>query len=134
MNRRSFFRAWVLVFAMVGLASMFAPSLKAQIGPPYDCKCDYITVYGSKNLKCDVKFCIESPLGTKPNCYGVGPGSAFKIKCDKQFVIVVTDCKGNQYKVTDDCKLCICVTPDCYVSFCLKQDANGCWGLYVDPC
>ena len=134
MNRRSFFRAWVLVFAMIGLASVFAPDATAQIGPPYDCTCDAIVVHGSKDLKCKVEFCVESPLGTKPNCYGVGPGSEFKIKCDKQFVMTVTDCKGITHKVTSDCKLCICVTRDCFVSFCLKQDDKGCWHLFVDPC
>lgn len=132
MNRRAFFfRAWVLVFAMIGLAAIFAPNVQAQ---PYPCTCDVINVIGDKNLKCDLKFCVESPIGNKPVCYGVGPGSNYQIKCDKEFIIYVTDCKGNTYKVTEKCTPCICINDNCFVQLCLKQDDKGCWTLVVIPC
>lgn len=125
MTRRALLlRAWLLVMGLVSVTAFVQPTVASAQD---DCKCDYATVYVGDDVQCKFEICVKDANGF--NCYLVGPGGTFTVKCSNTAAFYLTDCKGNLVQVTEKCVQCVCLAPGCCVDACLGRDENGC--LYV---
>ncbi len=126
-NRRMMIRSLIAAMFVALLSVISTQNAAAQ----WLCKCDYITVSASSDIRCKFELCVESAAGLQ--CETIVPGSQTIFKCLKEANIWVTDCQGKKVLITADCDLgqtqIIAISPDCCIELCVTRGADGC--LYI---